>query len=194
MNTYKLCEEGFKSKDLLEYAPLVISGHFHLREERVYEKGKILYVGCPFELDFGDVQSTKGYYILDLDNLKYTFYENTISPKHQKLVLSNLIKIDDFNEHAPKLLSNNIVRLIVDKKIDTKDLESLSLKLNGYYPLSMEFDQTYNFSLFDDTSIDGVDLSGIDMHSAITDFVNMLDIQNKKDVIEYTISLYNSCK
>jgi len=194
MNTYKVCEEGFKSTDLNRYAPLVISGHFHLREERKYENGTILYVGSPFELDFGDAQSTKGYYILDLETLKYDFCQNNISPKHQKIPLSSLIKIDNFHEEAPQLLSNNIVRLVIDKKIESRDLEKLTSKLNSYHPLNVELDQTYNFSLFSNSQSEEVDLSGIDMVNAITDFVDMLDIQNKKDVVEYTLSLYSACK
>lgn len=194
MNSYKVCEEGFKSNDLTKFAPLVVSGHFHLREERKYENGTILYVGSPFELDFGDTQSSKGYYILDTNDLSYKFYSNNISPKHQKITLSNLIQIDDFNNKAPELLSNNIVKLVIDKKIEGKDLEKLSLKLNSFHPLNIELDQTYNFSLFTQDQISDVDLSGINMSKAITEFVDMLDIQNKKDVIEYTLSLYESCK
>ena len=194
MNAYKVCEDGFKSGDLNKFAPLVISGHFHLREERKYENGTILYVGSPFELDFGDAQSTKGYYTLDLNDLSYEFFPNNLSPKHQKINLSNLIQIDDFNNKAPALLANNIVKLVVDKKIESRDLEKLSLKLNSYHPLNIELDQTYNFSLFTANQSDEVDLSGIDMTSAITEFVNMLDIQNRKDVTEYALSLYNNCK
>lgn len=194
MNTYKICEEGFKSSDLLKAAPLVISGHFHLREERKYDNGTILYVGSPFELDFGDAQSTKGYYILDLKDSSYEFHPNTLSPKHQKITLSNLVRMTDFSDRAPQLIANNIIKLVLDKKIDSKDLEKLSTKFNSFSPLSLEIDQSFNFTLFSTTNQDEVDLSGIDIPKAISDFVDMLDIQNKKDVVDYTVSLYNTCK
>jgi len=194
MNTYKLCEHGIKSSDLFKYAPLVISGHFHLREERQYEAGTILYVGCPFELDFGDEKSTKGYYILDLNTIKYTFYPNNLSPKHIKINLSELIKIKNFNEAAKDIFKNNIIKLGVDKTISNDDLEIISTKISGFTPLSYVIDNTTNFDRFGAANQDDVDLSGVDIPRAITDFVEMLDIQNKKDVIEYTTSLYNQCR
>ena len=92
MNSYKLCETGHKASQLLEKSSLVFSGHFHYREEREYKEGNIIYVGCPFELDFGDRDTTKGYYVLDTSNLTYQFIENNVSPKHKKYTVTDLIK------------------------------------------------------------------------------------------------------
>jgi DNA repair exonuclease SbcCD nuclease subunit len=194
MNTFKVCDEGFKSADLFKYTPVVVSGHFHLREERVYEKGTILYVGSPFELDFGDTGSTKGYYIMDFNNLKYEFFPNTISPQHIKVSLSDLIKLKDFKSEAKKLFSNNIVKLSIDKTIDSSDLEKITTKINTVTPLSLVVDHIATFDQLGKACQSEVDLSGVDISQAISDFVNLLDIQNKKEVIEYTVSLYNSCK
>ena len=63
MNQIKVCEDGYKIKDMLTLAPLVISGHFHIRHEKTYGSGTIMYVGNPFQMDFGDVDNDKGYYI-----------------------------------------------------------------------------------------------------------------------------------
>ena len=194
MNTFKVCDEGFKSADLFKYAPVVVSGHFHLREERVYEKGTILYVGSPFELDFGDAGSTKGYYIMDFNNLKYEFFPNTISPQHIKVSLSDLINLKDFKSEAKKLFSNNMVKLSIDKTIDSSDLEKITTKINTVTPLSLVVDHIATFDQLGKACQSEVDLSGVDIGQAISDFVNLLDIQNKKEVIEYTVSLYNSCK
>ena len=194
MNTFKVCDEGFKSADLFKYAPFVVSGHFHLREERVYEKGTILYVGSPFELDFGDTGSTKGYYIMDFNNLKHEFYSNTISPQHIKVSLSDLIKLKDFKTEAKKLFSNNIIKLSIDKTIDSGDLEKITTKINTATPLSLVVDHVATFDQLGKACQTEVDLSGVDISQAISDFVSLLDIQNKKEVIEYTVSLYASCK
>lgn len=193
MNAHKICDHGFKTTDLLEKAKLIISGHFHLREERHYDRGKILYVGSPFELDFGDAGTTKGYYILDTNDLTYEFIENTVSPKHQKISLSEIMKLTNFNEQAPQLLANNIVKLYIDKTIKSEDLDKLSIKLNNFKPLNLIFDNVVDYNKFGLNQQD-IDLSGVDIVKAISDFVDMLDIQNQKDVKEYTISLYNHCK
>ena len=91
MNSHKHCDHGIKTSDLLKKADLIMTGHFHLRDERKYDKKTILYVGNPFEMDFGDTGSTKGYYVLDASNLTYEFFENPVSPKHKKLTITELL-------------------------------------------------------------------------------------------------------
>jgi len=194
MNSYKICDHGFKSGDLLGKASLIVSGHFHHREERKYSKGTILYVGSPFELDFGDEGTTKGYYILDFNDLTYQFYENTLSPRHIKINLSDLIKIKDFHNKGKEVFGNNIVKLVVDKTISANDLDRLSTKIGTLKPHSYVIDNAINFDLFGAANQEEIDLSGVDIPRAINEFINLLDIQNKQDITEYTISLYNHCK
>jgi DNA repair exonuclease SbcCD nuclease subunit len=91
MNTYALCEDGFTAEELLEKTKTVISGHFHLRDQRNYSDGTILYVGNPFEMDFNDAGTSKGYYILDINTGEFEFTKNEISPKHVNLTLSYLV-------------------------------------------------------------------------------------------------------
>ena len=62
------------------------------------------------------------------------------------------------------------------------------------YANSINVDYEINFNKF---SVEGeleYEYSGVDYETAITDFVNMLDINNKHDVIQYTVDLYKSCK
>lgn len=194
MNTYKMCEEGIKSENLFKKAPLIISGHFHLREERKYDKGTILYVGSPFELDFGDENSTKGFYILSLKDRTYKFYLNNISPQHKKINLSNLIKINNFKEVGTGLLNNNFVKLVVDKNISNQDLDKLTAKLNAFKPTNIVVDNDIAFDRLGLGEGDNVDLSGVNIEQAIAEFVDMLDIKNKKEVTDYTLHLYAQCK
>lgn len=183
MNTYKLCEHGFTSQMLGKKAPLIFSGHFHLREEREYDKYKINYVGNPFEMDFGDTESSKGYYIMDFDTLKYDFFENTISPKHKKIKLSEY-------EGKKDNIGRNIVKIIVDEIVDNDVLESKTSNIQKMQPLSLSFDSTAVFNPIIEKLDEEYDLSGIDIEKAIVDFVNMLDIDDKEKVAKYTIDLY----
>ena len=153
-----------------------------------------MYVGSPFELDFGDEGTTKGYYILDFNDLTYQFYENTLSPRHIKINLSDLIKIKDFHNKGKEVFGNNIVKLVVDKTISANDLDRLSTKIGTLKPHSYVIDNAINFDLFGAANQEEIDLSGVDIPRAINEFINLLDIQNKQDITEYTISLYNHCK
>ncbi len=185
MNTYKLCEHGFTSQMLSKKAPLIFSGHFHLREERKYDKYTINYVGNPFEMDFGDTESSKGYYIIDFDSLKYNFFENTISPKHKKIKLSEY-------ESKKHNIGKNIVKIIVDQIVDNDDLEVKTLSIQKMEPLSLSFDNTAVFNPIIEKLDEEYDLSGIDIEKAIVDFVNMLNIEDKENVSKYAIDLYKN--
>ena len=131
---------------------------------------------------------------MDFNNLKHEFYSNTISPQHIKVSLSDLIKLKDFKTEAKKLFSNNIIKLSIDKTIDSGDLEKITTKINTATPLSLVVDHVATFDQLGKACQTEVDLSGVDISQAISDFVSLLDIQNKKEVIEYTVSLYASCK
>ena len=194
MNSYKLCDKGTKTSELLDKADLVLTGHFHLREDRDYNGKRIVYVGNPFEMDFGDTGSTKGYYILDLSDLTLSFFENTSSPKHKKLSLSELTDQTSKEKiNLKDVVENNIVKLIVDKQVTSDNIDALIKKISNYKPFSASIDYKVNTSIavVDDT---GIDMSGIDIEKAIEEFVNMLDIQDKQSIITYCQELYKKCK
>jgi DNA repair exonuclease SbcCD nuclease subunit len=191
MNSHKHCDHGIKTLELLERASLVMTGHFHLREERQYDKRFIVYVGNPFEMDFGDIDSTKGYYILNISTQKFNFYENALSPAHKKILLSEITGKKISNKTDLKdIIFNNIVKIIIDKKISSDNIDVLIQKLSSYKPFSISVD----YSLFDNSiSVNdesNVDLSGVDMQKTIDEFINILDIDKKTDVSKYCIELY----
>lgn len=194
-NQHKVCEEGMSSSALLTKAPLIITGHFHLREERKYNEGKILYLGNPYQMDFGDVYSKKGWYELDLLTGDYKFTENTISPTHQKIKLSELVEIGSLNADIRARFKNNIVKLIIDLQVAPDDMDILLKKFLELEAMSITADYDVNFNKFGLDGDDDHDLSGVDISVAIEEFVNLLeDVPNKQEIIDYTIDLYNRNK
>ena len=194
MNSYKVCEEGVKIKDLLKKSELVVSGHFHTRHEKKFGKGTILYCGNPFQMDFGDVDNEKGYYILDLDTMEYEFTPNTISPIYKKVPLSELVREGDITKHVIDLVCNNIVKLKVDMNICHEDMDILLKKLNLLKPRNLTVDYDINFNRILENTEAKEDLSGIDIPQAIEEFINLLEITNKKDIIDYTLNLYEKSR
>lgn len=194
-NQHKICEDGINSTALLKKAPLVITGHFHLREERKYKNGNILYLGNPFQMDFGDVYSTKGYYTLDLVTRKYKFYENDVSPTHQKVKLSTLVEEQTINDKVKSWFKNNIVKLIIDKNVSPDDMDILLKKFLELKAMTITADYDVNFNKFGLLDQQDHDLSGVDIPVAIEEFVNLLeDVPDKQEIIQYTVDLYNKCK
>jgi len=194
MNAHKICEHGDDASLLTSKAPLIISGHFHLRDEKKLNGSTILYAGNPFQMDFGDAYQSKGFYILNLENLKYEFIENTFTPKHIKIYLSNLIKLNNVNKEFSSFIPNNIIKLIIDKNISSDQLEILVNKMNSFKPNDLHVDYDINYNKIKLSEEGNVDLSGVDITKAIEEFVNILDINNKKEVVDYTINLYNRSK
>jgi DNA repair exonuclease SbcCD nuclease subunit len=192
MNNFKVCDHGDDPTSLLQKARKIITGHFHLREHRKYSEGEVIYLGNPYQMDFGDAGSTKGWYELDIQTLKTVFHENTISPKHIKLPISRLITYDPGNSQLTNLIKDNIVKLVVDKNVESDDLDILTTYINSLKPYIYNVDYDINYNKF---TVDELDYqySGVDYETAITDFVEMLQINNKKEVIDYTINLYKSC-
>ena len=194
MNSYKVCEEGIKVKDLLQKGEIIISGHFHTRHEKKFGQGTILYCGNPFQMDFGDVGNQKGYYILDIDKMEYQFTPNNISPNYIKVSLGELVREGKFTKNIIDKISNNIVKLKVDMNISQEDMDILFKKLNLLKPKALTVDYDINFNRLIDNTEDREDLSGIDIPQAIDEFINLLEIEDKKTIIDYTLSLYEKSR
>jgi len=194
MNTYKTCEEGVKVKDLLKKSELVISGHFHTRHEKKFGAGTILYVGNPFQMDFGDAGNQKGYHILDLDTMEYEFFANNISPNYNKISLSDMVQAGEITPIIRAKFTNNIVKVKIDMNISQEDMDILQRTLTGLKPEVLTYDYDINFNRILDNKEDIEDLSGVDIEQAIEEFVNSLEPSNKKSIIEYTLGLYERCK
>jgi DNA repair exonuclease SbcCD nuclease subunit len=192
MNTYKDCEDGLSVKDLLSKSSLIVSGHFHFRHEKKYGAGTILYVGNPFQMDFGDCDNIKGYHILDIDTQEYEFYENTISPHYKKINLSELVKASTITSEIRALFTNNIVKFKIDKNISQEDLSILTSKLNLLKPENIQIEYDLNFNKIN-SDTNEKDLSGIDIPCAIEEFVNLLEIEDKNNILKYTLDLYTRC-
>lgn len=194
MNTYKTCEEGVKVKDLLKKSELVISGHFHTRHEKKFGAGTILYVGNPFQMDFGDAGNQKGYHILDLDTMEYEFFANNISPNYNKISLSDMVQAGEITPIIRAKFTNNIVKVKIDMNISQEDMDVLQRTLTSLKPEVLTYDYDINFNRILDNKEDIEDLSGVDIEQAIEEFVNSLEPSNKKSIIEYTLGLYERCK
>ena len=189
-NSFKVCEDGMESADILDKCNLVFSGHFHKRQHRKYDNGEIVYAGNPFEMDFNDIGDQKGYYILDFssENIQYEFFKNTVSPTHVKVNLSNLQTLK--NIAKKKGWSNIAVKIIIDKDIKSKLLDKIIASINFESPFSFTTDYLHKFSIGDNVNITN-EFGDLNIKQCIVEYIESLDIEDKKEVISKTIHLYN---
>jgi len=195
MNSFKICTNGLKSSDLTDRAFLTITGHFHHREERKYENGTILYVGIPYQEDWGDFGTTKGLYILDLSDLTYKFIENNISPRYMKLRYTELTTGVYTPDTLKKAIAGNIVKFYVDKVVDPFALETIVRKLVSVKPV--EFTIEHDVSEQSKVNIEEAANKefNISVEKSIDEFVELMDVKNKLSVKTYVSDLYTrACK
>jgi DNA repair exonuclease SbcCD nuclease subunit len=185
MNSYKMCEHGMSSANLFNVAKYVVSGHFHKKDHRSYDNGEIIYVGSPYQQNFGDAHDQRGIYIIDLSNNNFEFIENTISPKHIKLSING----DGFDNE--ELIKNNFISLVIDEKIDQEKVLSIQAKIAACNPLNLRLDYDKPEEKIESND-EEKDYSSSDLWKNIEEYIETLDIENKKDVVDYVKNLYNT--
>ena len=79
----------------------VLSGHFHTPSKQ----GNIQYIGSSFAMDFNDINSDRGYYILDNHQLQFIEFKEA----------SKFISISTEDNFDESLIYNNIIRLTFTK-------------------------------------------------------------------------------
>ena len=189
-NSFKICDFGMESADVLSKCNLIFSGHFHKRQHRKYDNGEIIYTGNPFEMDFNDIGDQKGYYILDLGskNIQYEFFKNNISPTHVKVNLSNLQTLKTIAKK--KGWSNIAVKIVIDKDIKSNLLDKIIASINFEAPFSLTTDYLHKFSIGDNINITN-EFGDLNIKECIVEYIESLDIEDKSEVISKTIHLYN---
>ena len=191
MNSFKVCTNGLKASDLTSRAKLTITGHFHHREERKYNEGTILYVGCPYQQDWGDYSTTKGLYTLDLDTLKYEFVENNISPRYNKVRYSELASGTYTPESLRGFISGNIVKFFIDKPLEPDTVDTIIRKLVSIKPVEFTIEYDYSQSSMINSEEANTKDFNISVDNSISEFIDLLDIKYKDKVKSYVTDLYH---
>lgn len=194
MNSYKVCTNGLKSSDLINKAKLTITGHFHHRDERKYNEGTILYVGSPYQQDWGDFGTTKGLYILDITNLQYDFIENNISPRYMRLQYTDLINGTYTPETLKSTIAGNIVKFIVNEAVEPAIVDKLVRKLVSIKPV--EFTIEHDLAQQNKINIEEAATKefNISVEKSIEEFIDLMDVNNKPAVKTYIIELYQKAQ
>ena len=141
------CDGGSDRGDFKNYKR-VFTGHFHIRNTS--KDGKISYLGCPYQMDWGDYGNDKGIHIYDLETGETTFIENTVSPKFVKITIEDIQKK---RKDKIQQVRGNFARLVIEKKVNEATLLKLQNKLEGMDPINFDVDNQYIES-FDGESVD----------------------------------------
>lgn len=180
MNNSKFCEEGTDLEKYEDQEKFVLAGHFHISDVRKIKKLTAGYLGNPFQHTFADINNNKYAYILDLENMDLKKFENEFSPRHEIIRYSK--------KEEPKR-TNSIVRLIYDVSDTPEKYTSFATQIQENHKPFTLLTQT-DFELKSDTSETEKNVS---FENMLEQFVNGMEIQNKKETLEYCTNLYKRC-
>lgn len=188
--------------ELTDKCPLVFTGHSHIQKEYSTSNGKVISIGSPFELDWGDKDNPKGYYVLNMPARTYTFIQNPSYPKHISIKLSEILK-DDV-QISPDSIKDNIVRLTIDVKHDFAGTIAMIKKLNDMAPIGKcEVEYVYegvSHVVLEKSDIEEVDKSTLSHLDYMKKYISKLAEENPADEIDvkylYELSenFYNKVK
>jgi len=114
-NKVQKLEHGLEQEDIQSYKR-IYSGHIHIRQE----KGNVLYVGTPYQMDRGDRGNDKGFYVLDVSgaDVQEKFVLNTFSPKYVKFDVTDLLNLT--STEITSLFHNNFVDILLESDFSKK--------------------------------------------------------------------------
>ena len=97
--------DGGIPRELLKRFKRAYIGHLHHKQE----SGNVLYLGTPYQMDRGDSETQRGYYVVTItdDILQEEYHENTWSPKFVAYEFDDIMNMS--YEQAMPLLNNNYV-------------------------------------------------------------------------------------
>ena len=176
---FKMCEDGINSDDLLNKSKLIMSGHFHIKDEREYTNGKIIYVGCPYPQTWNDCDAIKGYYTLNLKDLSYNFTENSVSPRYYKIRLSEIFDKTKI-ANIKKITTNNFIKILVDVKIDFDKFDKILNGLMALKPVEISNDYTNDEIYTPKTNYQAISLDTVTL---LGEYINTLEITTNKDKV-----------
>jgi DNA repair exonuclease SbcCD nuclease subunit len=179
----KISTHGFKVSDLMTKASLVISGHFHKFQHRIYNGKSFYYTGSPMQLSFGESGDTKYFHIVDLNTLNVEQIENTVSPKFK--YIRTEADLTDIKGNFISVVSTD---------------ETLVEKVGAHSPVFVRKEIIDEFKKLDERQEEVKEFKVVDIPEAIEEFSIKLpdewklDDELKKEVAVRTTKLYDQLK
>lgn len=186
MSSIKISEHGFSASDLMSKCKLLMSGHYHKPQVRLYNGKPLVYTGSAYQLNWGESGESKYAYILNTETLEYKPVENKISPRFEY--------IND--EKDFEKAKNNFVSVEVQNVEDVTGIVSKFKALNAidvktiYKPVSYKNEDSF------EKEIDNLSEQTTTISDCIKEYVDLLENVNdcEKDIlIKRLDEMYSKC-
>lgn len=185
-NKWRASDDGIHSK-IFQNCKKVFTGHFHIRNKQKYKNCEIVYVGSPYQLTRNDIDEERGFVILNTEDLSYEYINNNLSLKYIKL------------KYPQKFSRQTIHGNIIDVHVDYDETYNEN-KVNKYVRKIEEYEPVITPNIFvNNSTIMGgdIDLNAYNIGSVtdlMREFIDTLEINNKEEIYNSLIELYNDAK
>jgi DNA repair exonuclease SbcCD nuclease subunit len=181
-------KHGFNGNEMTQVAPLVFSGHYHARREYDFKYGKVVCIGCPLQLDWGDYNDSKGVYIFNATTKTYKFIENKVNATHHKVFWS---KVKNKDQSDLVNVEGNYISLIVDDEYKFESVMRVMNVINRLNPIKnceVKYEYSKRFNFFD--KVCGTEDRGViqkTKYEHLVDFVDKIDGEDMGSMEKNTV-------
>jgi len=169
-------EHGISTEPFAKFEK-VLSGHFHTKSS----KGNVYYLGNPYQLYWNDYKATRGFHILDTDNLELEYVKNPYN-MFEKIFYRDATDWTDLSEYQGKY-----VKVIVEDKQDQLKFDRL---------IKMLYDvEVADLKIIEDLSVEygevSDDVETEDTMTMLDKYIDDIELNANKESIKSTVrSLY----
>ena len=163
---------------------MAFSGHFHHKSDN----GNIYYLGNPYQITWSDYKDSRGFHIFDTKTRELEFILNRFEMFHkihyddEKMTLES-IQNDDYS-----IYKNCYVKIIIMNKKNPFWFDTLMDKLYAVDVADISIAENFDQDLdIEDDMINEAE----DTLTILSKYVNSLNIDNKEELDNLLISLYN---
>lgn len=162
----------------------VFTGHYHLRNTM----NQISYLGCPYQITWGDYGDSKGIHIYDIDEGKTEFIENTDSPTFIKITIQDVLDDSTLLERV----KGNSIKIVIDKKYDEVDIVKSMTKIEGLAPIKLDVENEFIEEVDEN---DDLDITMTDTLSFLSEYVKNIKLEDnieEKKLLSFLTELHQA--
>jgi len=163
---------------------MAFSGHFHHKSDN----GNIYYLGNQYQITWSDYKDTKGFHIFDTDTREIEYIVNPFEMFHKIYYDDEEMTLESIQNDDYSVYKGCYVKLVIVNKKNPFWFDTLMDKLYAADVADISVVENFDQDLdIEDDMINEAE----DTLTILSKYVNSLNIDNKKELDNLLISLYN---
>jgi len=163
---------------------MAFSGHFHHKSDN----GNIYYLGNPYQITWSDYKDSRGFHIFDTKTRELEFVLNPFEMFHKIHYDDETMTLESIQNDDYSIYKNCYVKIIIMNKKNPFWFDTLMDKLYAADVADISIAENFDQDLdIEDDMINEAE----DTLTILSKYVNSLNIDNKEELDNLLISLYN---